>query len=477
MIDDLKKDLAKEKKQHIKDINKLEFKCKKLENTITKKDNKIKKLNAEILRLKTNSKKNSSNSSKPSSTNGYKKVITNTRKKSDKPKGKPKGEKSTNLSNEKLQQLIESGNVEYKIVEVNKNKKNKNMKYRSIKVVDIITAKVITEYRYYQNEDGTYDIPEYHNRPIQYRENLKSIVSLLNINFNNSTDGVKGFIEDITNNGITISKSTILSWNNELSKNLQLEIENIEEKLNDSYYVNADDSTIKIDGESYYDLCVANETHTKLTISDKKDHNAWKDKTILNNYQGIIVKDGTDVFNGFGIELSQCASHILRYIKGIYDFVDHYGARDMEKFIQKCIHERKIAIEKGVYSYSEVELTKLYEEFNNIFSKWKSEWMHSDPNTNVVYDDERKLLARFEDKIERNQILYFLKDFKVPATNSRGEVDQRSLKIKQKIGKFRSVAGAEDYANIKSCVLTYKKQCIDLLFSLKNAFIKNPIIA
>lgn len=149
----------------------------------------------------------------------------------------------------------------------------------------------------------------------------------------------------------------------------------------------------------------------------------------------------------------------------------------MEKFIQKCIHKRKISIEKGVYSYSEVELAKLYEEFNNIFSKWKSEWMHSDPNTNGVYDDERKLLARFEDKIERNQILYFLKDFKVPATNSRGEVDQRSLKIKQKIGKFRSVAGAEDYANIKSCVLTYKKQCIDLLFSLKNAFIKNPIIA
>ena len=351
------------------------------------------------------------------------------------------------------------------------------MKYRSLKVIDIKVIKVIKEYRYYQKEDGTYDIPEYHNRPIQYGENLKSIVSLLNINFNNSTDGIKAFIEDITNNGITLAKSTILSWNHNLSKNLQIEIENIDEKLNDSYYLNADDSTIKINGESYYDLCVSNETHTKLTISDKKNHDAWKDKTILKDYNGVIVKDGTDVYNVFGIEHSQCISHILGYIKGVYDFVDHSGAREMEDFFQKCIHERNIAIEKGIKSYSEEELDKLYKKFNDIFSKWKYEWMHSDHSTNGVYEDERKLLTRFEDENERNQILYFLKDFNVPATNSRVEVDQRGLKIKQKIGKFRSEGGANDYANIKSCILTYKKQGIDLLKAIKNAFVKNVVIA
>lgn len=476
-IDELEKDAIKKEKLHVKECKKLESRCNKLEKIIIKKDNKIKKLEAEILRLKTKSKKDSSNSSKPSSTNGYKKVITNRRQKSDKPKGKAKGEKSTNLSKEKLQQLIDSGNVEYRIVEVNKNSKNKNKKYKSAKVIDIIITKIITEYRYYQKNDGTYDIPECHNRAIQYGNNLKGISCLLNVNFNNSTDGVKAFIEDITNNGITLAKSTILSWNNKLAENLHPEISNIEEKLNDAYYVNADDSTIKINGDSYYDLCVSNETHTKLTISDKKDHKTWSDKTILDNYQGVIVKDGTDVYNGFGITLSQCASHILRYIKGVYDYVDHSGAKEMEKFIQKCIHERKIAIEKGIELYSQEEIEKLYDEFKDIFSKWKSEWMHSNPENNGVYDDERKLLARFEDESELEQILYFLKDFNVPATNSRGEIDQRSLKIKQKIGKFRSTGGADDYTTIKSCILTYKKHSVDLLDALRQAFTKNPVIA
>ena len=35
----------------------------------------------------------------------------------------------------------------------------------------------------------------------------------------------------------------------------------------------------------------------------------------------------------------------------------------MEKFIQKCIHERKIAIEKGIESYSQEEIEKIYAEF------------------------------------------------------------------------------------------------------------------
>ena len=36
---------------------------------------------------------------------------------------------------------------------------------------------------------------------------------------------------------------------------------------------------------------------------------------------------------------------------------------------------------------------------------------------NPSYDDERKLLSRMEES-DKEQILYFLKDFKVPATNN-----------------------------------------------------------
>ena len=68
-----------------------------------------------------------------------------------------------------------------------------------------------------------------------------------------------------------------------------------------------------------------------------------------------------------------------------------------------------------------------------------------------------KLLSRMEDS-DKEQILYFLKDFKVPATNNQAETDQRNIKIKQKIGKFRSDDGVEIYAIIRSYINTYKSR-------------------
>jgi len=43
----------------------------------------------------------------------------------------------------------------------------------------------------------------------------------------------------------------------------------------------------------------------------------------LPKFQGVIVKDGTELYNKYGCFLSQCLSHIQRYLKGIYDFISH----------------------------------------------------------------------------------------------------------------------------------------------------------
>ena len=59
-----------------------------------------------------------------------------------------------------------------------------------------------------------------------------------------------------------------------------------------------------------------------------------------------------------------------------------------------------------------------------------------DDKNNPQYEEERKLLSRMEDS-DKEQILYFLSDFKVPATNNQAETDQRNIKRKQKIPKSK----------------------------------------
>ena len=146
----------------------------------------------------------------------------------------------------------------------------------------------------------------------------------------------------------------------------------------------------------------------------------------------------------------------------------------MADFLTKYNSCRKELIQKEIEKFEEEEYNRIMNEYDEIIKKWKIEWMND--NNNPEYDDERKLLSRMEDS-DKDQILYLLKDFKVPATNNQVETDQRNIKIKQKIGKFRSNGGSEIYAIIRSCINTYKKHGINVYQALIKAFKKETVIA
>ena len=288
----------------------------------------------------------------------------------------------------------------------------------------------------------------------------------------NSTDATQNIISSITNNCLEIPRSTLINWSNEAKEKLMPEIEKIEKEILNSYYAHFDESQIKVDGQSYNEVCACTKKHTRMWTMKSKKHEELEKIGFFNSFMGVIIKDGTDLYNGFGIAFSQCISHIQRYLKGIYDFVKHEGPRKMANFLTKYNKYRKEQIEQGKEKFEEEEYKKIIDEYDEIIKNWKKEWM-SDKN-NPEYDNERKLLSRMEDS-DKEQILYFLKDFKVPSTNNQVETDQRNIKIKQKIGKFRSDGGAEIYAIIRSCINTYKKQGISVYQALIKAF-KNEII-
>lgn len=474
------KKLLKETNNLVKSLNKT---IESLNETIKELKIKNEEQAQEILRLKSKNNKDSSNSNKPSGTNGYKKVITNCREKSTKSKGGQKNHIAHSLK-KKLNKFIDSGNVEEEIIEINKNEHNKNKRYVEKVVIDIKITKHIKRYRYYPDTNGKYNIPKYHNQYIQYGSNIKAITSDLMNNLPNSTDGVVAFISDITNKGITLSKGTLINWNNELSNKLTNEINYIEKQLLDSYYLNHDESQIKINSEGYNVLCACNNKYVRLWPSKYKSQDAIDEIGFLPKFKGVIVKDGTELYNKYGLFLSQCISHIQRYLKGIYDFIEHKAPKKLSDFFSKYNSLRNDYINNDKLSFSDDEYSNIIKEYDNILNEWEKE-LREDTD-NYLFNDELKLFTRLkydnkkmDNKIrgDRDEVLYFLKDFNVPSTNNNAESSQRGVKIKQKIGKFRSVEGSKNYLRIKSCILTYKKQNKDILNSLINAFEGKSIIA
>lgn len=106
----------------------------------------------------------------------------------------------------------------------------------------------------------------------------------------NSTDGVTRYIEDITNKGITLSKGTLILWTEELSTRMQPEIDNIETKLLESYYINHDESGVKVNGNSKNILCASNDKYTRFWIHEHKSQEALREIDFLPKYKGIIIK-------------------------------------------------------------------------------------------------------------------------------------------------------------------------------------------
>lgn len=419
---------------------------------------KVEDLQKQLATQNVRTKKDSSNSSKPSSTNGFKKVITNRREKSSKKQGGQTGHVGAFLRDPMLRENIKLDDVETEVVEINKNELNKSKKVVIRKVIDIEVKTKITIYKYYPDSNGKYNIKKEHNAPIQYGSNIKAMAVDLMVSANNSTDAVVEFFNSITKGVIKLSKGSLIEWQKKSAQILEPQLQNIQENLIKAYYTNNDESQIKVDGEAFNVLGCSNKKYTRLWISKNKSQKAIEEIGFLNHYDGIVVKDGTDLYNHCGEKRAQCLSHILRYIKGVSDFNSHTGAIEMSKLLSDINEKRNEYLREGKEQFEKDEISEFKKKFKSIFKKWKKEWMKSNEIDNPAYEDERRLLSRLEDKKELKEILYFVNDFKIPSTNNQIETDLRPIKIKQKIGKFRSKNGAEVYAEIRSCINTYKKQ-------------------
>lgn len=432
------------------------------------------KLKKEVNRLKSQINKDSSNSSKPSSTNGFKKIF-NSRETSNNPVGAPKGHigHTAKLQTENITPV----DIKKEVCECGGKVKN-DEKYIAKQLVDIEVIVRTVEYRGYNGtcqKCGKLHKPTFPvgiNNPIQYGPTLKTVCSGLNTKNIVSLDNTVEFIEFITNNSINLSKTTPYNFAKELSVKLSPVMDNIKEKLMNSKYVNADESPINIDGETYYLHNISNENYTFQEVQKTRGIDAVEKIALLTCYLGIIISDHFLMYYNYGIDNGECNAHILRYLKGVTENTKHPWAEQFRKFLLKAKEERQNLIDKGGKEFSKQQLNNYISEYRKILSEGKRQWLE-DHNDYVASQDERRLLARLTE-YEHNHLL-FAKDFDIPFTNNMAERDIRPYKVKQKVGIFRNVIGADTYAINKSCISTYSKNNIDVFEAIKSAFKNNPV--
>lgn len=450
-------------------ISELNESNKNLLKELEKSNKKVQELLLEIERLKNNNKKDSSNSSKPSSTNGFKKVITNNRNKSSRKKGAQPNHEGKTLTNEQIEKLIDDGEIDEIItIEENKNESNNHLTPIIRYEYDIEIKRIVTKHIIYPNK-----ITNISKYPVIYGNRFKAIQCLLNQKYM-SLDGVQSFIYDVTNNKILTSKGSLYAWNKEIcNKLLNTEYQHIQKQLLNSLVLNVDESPIKINGEQYYLHNISNGTHTLQYVTKHRNQEDIDDFGFLKQYKGIIVHDHYSLYYNYGIDNAECNVHVLRYLNGVTEFTNHTWAKKMKELLL----EMKTTKEK----YQQANIDKIPEKEYEIFKRKYLEILEEakeerkkDLMNNPYKKEEINLINRLLKYCDNH--LLFLKKFFVPFSNNRAEADLRGIKIKQKIGKFRSLEGATIYSVIKSCISTYKKNGINLYKAIVGLLNGEPIL-
>ena len=452
-----------EKSSKIKENRELKRKNELLKDDLNKANEIIKEKDNEIKLLVARIQKDSTNSSKPSSTDSiYKKPIhvVSSRKKGGK-NGGQWNHKGHTFSKEDVEKLKNEENVVYELKEVGIKSKNYKSKY----LVDIKILTTITEYRYYEKEDGTYDIPVNMLPNVQYGPISKALMCYLGSEMMAPLNKIRSFFKQITKNVFKLSEGTIVNTQKALDTKLTPIVAEIKARLINAGVLHVDETGVRING-------VLNWLHTCCTkdlayyeVNKKRGEEAIDAIGILSYFVNILVHDHwKSYYKKTHITHAECNAHILRYLKGILEIGQQKDVEELIKLFVEMNEVKKQAIENGCNKLDDKDIEMYSAKYSQILRNWRKELnkrMSKAKNTDY-FKDELNLLNRLEEYKENH--LLFLKNFEVPFDNNLAERNLRTIKTKVKVaGGFKTEGGAKTFAKIRSFFVTCKSRTSNII--------------
>jgi transposase len=444
---------------------------------IEKHETMIRELQEQIRHLQDIFVKDSHNSSKPPSTDNPYKKIKSLRTKSGKKPGGQKGHEGHTLplsDNPDTRELIK---VE-KCVKCNHSLKDISIQnYERRQVIDLPEIKpIIIEYAaeiadcpYCLHENrGTF--PAGVKAPVQYGNNLKSIVSYLTNYGLIPNSRCAEIINEVFH--LSLSTGTIVNMNNHYAEALRRTDfeETVKQKLKDSKVIHADETGININKESNWLHVCGSELYTYYFVHAKRGSEAMDEMGILDGFAGTVVHDHWKSYFKYECNHALCNSHHLRELIFIEEEYEQPWATKMKKVLL----EIKEAVDFAKRKNRKTLNPELKERFERKYRRIMSQGFNANPPPErigkkrgaVKRTKPLNMLIRLKHKMK--ETLRFMYDFKIPFDNNSGERDIRMVKLHQKIsGLFRTFRGAQNFCLIRSYISTMKKQGYSIFMAMR----------
>ena len=436
-----------------------------------------------LLKERAKANNDGTNSGTPTSKTPYdkKKVIPNSRVKSEKKKGAQPGHEKHSLSPLSDDEISET--IPHELYEC-PDCGSENLIFIEKKDKDVIDYEVILKktrnnfYVYECQDCGHFvhsPIPLHLKESVQYDPNIQALgLALSNIGFV-SINRTKKLMDSILGNGINLSEGYICKLQKRASKGLSSFVEEVRLECIKSSILHWDDTVIFINtkrgcmrfyGNDRLALYKAHEKKNREGIDEDKVLGALgPETTVIHDHVTMNYNDD------FHFRNAECVQHLNRDIQKVIDISEHSWAIQLKELISKTVHKRNELVAAGAEGFTSQELYGFLHSIDALLELANSE--HKESIGRYYENDEQRLITRI-DKYKDNHFLW-AKDFSIAPTNNLAERSLRGQKVKLKVsGQFQSVETAGFFADIRTYTETCYRNGIDTFEALVRLTNGNP---
>ena len=447
------------------------------------KDKQIEALKEEICRLKAQIDHDGTTNGIPTSKTpiGKKKVIPNTRQKSERKKGGQPGHEKNALAALDEEEVTETEDHTLDccpicggaLEELDEAEIKDEIDY------EVRTIKRRHRFIYYHcKECGQVvraSVPRRLKEQNQYGPELQAAaLALVDLGFV-SVNRAQKILTGILHNQVSPSEGFVGKVQKKAARQLQDFMEEAKEFCLTQRVLHWDDTVIFMNTSRACFRFYGNESVAYYTAHASKDAIGIEEDGILANLteKTYLMHDHVkyNYRKEFLFKNIECIQHMERELERVFRASEHKWAEEMKKLIQETVHKRKEHLEAGINSFSVSETNQFEEKLENLLVKGRLEH-EADPNRYYSTDEANALK-----KLQEYRWNYFawVYDFTLPVTNNTAESGLRMTKTKQKVsGQFLKEETAKEFAAVRTYTETCRKNGVNEYEALVRLMAGNP---
>jgi len=313
---------------------------------------------------------------------------------------------------------------------------------------------------------------------VQYGSALKSFLSYGNVYQLIPFERLTELLFDLT--GHSISEGTLYNTNRMLYEQLHSYETCVKEQLLSAPVLHFDESGLRVKGKNHWLHGASNHELTYYTVHPKRGQDGMNEAGILPKYNGVAVHDGWSSYWAYPCQHALCNIHHERELKAVIENDQQPWANDLTELLHQMNDTVKAAIALGLDRLTDEQMSHFESTYDEIVRRGLAENpLAPRPDTKkrgrVKKSKTRNLLERLDQN--REAVLLFIRDFRVPYTNNQAEQDVRMIKVHQKVsGTFRSTEGAKLFCRVRGYISTLKKQRLPVLEYIQRAIRGTPFM-